>query len=272
MTRDRVDKHVVEYEVAQFKELVSFLEQQTRQKFDQEKLKEVMNLSDEATRLAWEITKLQTMTIPCPSGLEDAAYMLYPLDCLIGTQESVDFFRAAKEELEARVAKGESALPEEKYRLMLSGNLPYYALGVLSYPHKYGAIFVGDPLLTLTFSNPMIPLDLDRPLETLARKYMGYWLNLSFEKHVDWQDYFVRECNIDGIVYLTQRGCKIASSPLPYLKTIAEEKYGMPTLLMEMEQADPRDYSPVKVASQLDSFIEVVAARKEERKKKGEIK
>lgn len=131
--------------------------------------------------------------------------------------KAVDCLKETKVELEARVARGKSALLEEKYELVCMGNSPYYALGVLSYVHKYGAIFVAVRVLPLTFSNPMIPLDLDKPLETLARKYSSYYLNLSFDRQVEWQDYFTKECKVDGNLYLTQRGYKI----LPRLQEAA---------------------------------------------------
>lgn len=265
MTRGKVDNHVIEYMTSKMKELVSFLEEHTGQKLDEERLKQVMKLSEESTQLAWEIVELSGKTVPCPSGLEDFVYLLYALNCMLGTQESVDYLRAGRDELKARVQRGESALAEEKYRLLFSGNVPYYALGVLSYPHKYSAIFVGDPLLCLTFCNPLVPLDLERPYETLARKYLGYWLNLSYEKCVQWQDRFIEDYKVDGVVYCVQKGCKVASGPMWHMRNVAEEKHGLPTLFLEMEQADPVDYNPTQVAPALDNFIDVVATRKKER-------
>jgi benzoyl-CoA reductase/2-hydroxyglutaryl-CoA dehydratase subunit BcrC/BadD/HgdB len=268
MSRDQIDGHVLEYMVSQMKELIAFLEEHTGQKFDEERLREVMKLSQKTTELAQEIADLMGKTVPCPAGVEDQVYWLYALNCLLGTPDSVEFLQAVRDEVKGKVEKGEGCLPEEKYRLMFTGNVPYYALGVLSYLHKYGAIFVGDPILCITFCNPLVPLNLENPYETLARKYLGYWLNLSYDKCVEIHNQYVEEYKVDGVVFCVQKGCKVASGPMWHIKNAVQKRYGIPCLFLELEQADPQDYSPVQVARMLDDFMETVETRKRERKRK----
>lgn len=259
---DRIDDYAVEYLASQLKEAVLFLEEQTGQRFDEDKLKEIMRLSNQTTQLFGELVELSGKTVPCPVATEDFAYLLYALNCLIGTQVSVDLLREARDEVKARIERGEGVVPEEKHRLLFWGNPPYYALGVLSYPHRYGAVFVSAPMLFITFTNPWLPLDPEKPFESLARRYLCQYLNFSFDKCAELQDCVIREYRIDGIFYLVNIGCKPATAPQYYLKSLAEERHGLPTVLLELEQADPEGYDPVRVASALDVFMEMVEGKK----------
>jgi benzoyl-CoA reductase subunit B len=261
---DNIDEHFVEYLAPQIRELISFLEDVTKQKFEEDSLKQAMVWSRQGQELAWEIVQLQCKTVPCPAGADDYVYLLYAINCLAGTRLGADMLREARDEIKVRIERKESVVPEEKYRLLFMGNPSYFALGIYSYVHKYGAVFVADPVLFNAFCNPFSPLDLEHPYESLAKEYMGKWLNFSYDKCTKWQDFYIAESKADGIVYCGQKGCKASSGSLLFLRDRAEEQ-GLPTLWLEMEQADPEGYDPVRVASQMDAFMEVVTERRRSR-------
>ncbi|MHB1420724.1 MAG: 2-hydroxyacyl-CoA dehydratase, partial [Bacillota bacterium] len=182
MTSSNMDSHVIEYMVAQLKDLISFLEEHTGQKLDPKRLRQAVAASAESTRLAHELATLCGETIPCPAGVEDFAYWLAGVGALRGHADGISFLKTVKAEVEERVARGQGVLENEKYRIYCSGNLPYYALGMLNYIHRYGGVFVGDWIYRC-FCNPEVELDPDNPLESLAKHYLGYALNISYDKH-----------------------------------------------------------------------------------------
>jgi benzoyl-CoA reductase/2-hydroxyglutaryl-CoA dehydratase subunit BcrC/BadD/HgdB len=259
------DPSVIGYMVSQMRETITFMEEHTGQKFDLDRFREVLRKSEKATKLAYEISTLCGETIPAPAGVEDFAHWLFALNVLRGTQDSVDFLQTAYNEVQARTANKQAMVPEERYRLFVSGNLPYYALGILSYVHRYGAACVGDWLYRV-FCNPEIPFDYEKPLESYAQHILGYALNWSYEKNWQYHEKTLKDYGIDGIIFFVQKGCKVVSGPLWHARNMAEKVFGLPTIIFELEQADPGDYSPVQVAGRLDAFMEVVATRKEARR------
>ena len=75
MTWDRIDDHVLEYLVSQMKELISFVEEHTGQKFDEQRLKEAARLSYKSQVLFGEACDL-AKRVPCPFSVEDVAHIL----------------------------------------------------------------------------------------------------------------------------------------------------------------------------------------------------
>jgi benzoyl-CoA reductase/2-hydroxyglutaryl-CoA dehydratase subunit BcrC/BadD/HgdB len=110
-------------------------------------------------------------------------------------------------------------------------------------------------------------MDPDKPYESLARKYLyGCWFmtsvretvhSLIAKKAIDYK--------VDGIISYALYGCKIATGFLPYQAKIMQENYGIPTLLLEGDMVDPRDYADGPVKNRVDAFMEMLLERKKQK-------
>jgi benzoyl-CoA reductase/2-hydroxyglutaryl-CoA dehydratase subunit BcrC/BadD/HgdB len=114
------DRYVVEYIVAQLKELVVWLEDHTHRKLDPAKLRATMERSREACRTWWLILESATYK-PAPLTLFDQYQAMAPIVDQRGTQVTVDFYHKLLAELEVRVQKKIGGIPNEKYRLYWDG-------------------------------------------------------------------------------------------------------------------------------------------------------
>lgn len=267
MSLDALEFHYLEYTIKQIKEALAFLERVTGQKLDEHKLKEVVRLSGEASALFEEAQQLRKV-IPSPAGSEDFLSCLMPLVQWSGTQSAVDFYRKLRDEVKERVDAGKGVIPNEKLRIMFDNIPPWFTLGIFNYLHNFDAVSVCETY-TYYFHHSRGRLDPDKPYESLAKKYLyGCWFMTSVRETVE--NLVTRhalEYKVDGVISYALYGCKIATGFLPYQARYLEQKHGIPTLLLEGDMVDPRDYADGPVKNRVDAFLEMLLERKARRNK-----
>ncbi|GAW92971.1 2-hydroxyacyl-CoA dehydratase subunit D [Calderihabitans maritimus] len=266
MTLDQIEEHYLEYTVDQIKRCLNFLEEVTGKKLDEDRLKEVVRLSGEASALFEEVQQLRK-NVPSPAASEDMLSCLMPIVQWAGSQEAVDFYRRLRDEVKERVEKGIGVIENERFRLLFDNIPPWYTLGIFNYLHNFDAVSVIETY-TQYFHYSRGRMDPAKPYESLARKYLyGVWYmtslrqklpHLIIPKALDYQ--------VDGIISFILYGCKISSGFLPYQRKIFEEKYGIPTLILEGDMVDPRDYADAQVKNRIEAFFEMLETRKQARK------
>jgi benzoyl-CoA reductase/2-hydroxyglutaryl-CoA dehydratase subunit BcrC/BadD/HgdB len=257
--KDAAD-YAVEYYVAQLKELLAFLEQHGY-KMDWEKLKEAVGLSQRLLHLWREIEEYRK-AVPCPMGPNDGFNAAFPLIMLAGTKAGVELLERFRDELKLRVENKMGVVTEEKLRLLLMGVPPFYNLGLLDYPEKYGAIFVKCMVEYIAggSSDPAV-MDPDRPLESLARKALTDLVNPTAKNMIDFIVKSVKEFHIDGVIELNKRGCRLLPAWLRLIKDAVFEETGVPTAIFDLDGLDLRDYNDAQVKANIDSFIETLLSR-----------
>jgi benzoyl-CoA reductase/2-hydroxyglutaryl-CoA dehydratase subunit BcrC/BadD/HgdB len=92
------------YIVKEMRGLIEFVEKQTGKKMDYDRLSELVDLSDRTWNLVHETYELRK-AIPSPMGTGDAMNTMVPLNFMMATQESLNFFTDLKKELEEKIAK-----------------------------------------------------------------------------------------------------------------------------------------------------------------------
>ena len=262
MSLEAVEAHYLEYTVKQIKGALAFLEQVTGQKLNEDRLKEVVRLSSEASVLFEEMQQLRK-AVPSPAGSEDILSCLMPLVQWSGTQQCVDFCRNLRDEVKAKVDAGVGVIKEEKLRILFDNIPPWFTLGIFNYLHNFNAVSVMETY-TYYFHYSRGKLDPDKPYESLARKYLyGCWFMTSVKQTVEnLVSRHVLDFKVDGVISYALYGCKIATGFLPYQARYLQEKHGIPTLLLEGDMVDPRDYADGPVKNRVDAFLEMLLDRK----------
>lgn len=264
MRGPKIEDHFIALAVAELKEMVYFLEEQTGKKLDIDRLKEAVRL-DHLRSTFFEQACYYRRTLPCPAGAEDFSSTVGINLIHAGTQLGADFAEKLSRELGERVKAGQSPVPQEKYRLLFSFIPPWYTLGFYNYFDKFDAVFGYEYYNTLLLIRPMDP---EKPFESLALKYMDFFTHWNFRRQ---GDIWVRDAiayRIDGAILGLNKSCKISSLQSRYLAERLEKEAGIPSLLLEYDHSDPRVYSDDEVKRKVDAFMEVVAASKEERERK----
>jgi len=255
MRKTSIGSHYVDFVVTQLKELVLFLEKHTGKKFSVDKLEESIALSRRTAQLLDEIYALRK-AIPCPMGAEDMATAIMPIIVFRGTKLAVEFYEKLAAELKQRVADGEGVLQNEKIRLLVDNIPPWYTRGLYNYFHKYDGISVAETYTT-TFGWES-PMNFSDPMKNLAYSTMLNWLNISFAERGEILDRLVQEYSINGVIFLANKSCKVYSGSNMVLAKSIREKRGVPSLMLEFDQTDQRDYADSQVKLRIDTFMEML--------------
>nr|HID59609.1 2-hydroxyacyl-CoA dehydratase [Desulfobacterales bacterium] len=78
MSYKEVEDHYLEYVVAQIKECLEFIGTVLGKKLDEDRLREVVRLSDKPAELFDEVQELRKAA-PCPAGSEDILSCIMPM-------------------------------------------------------------------------------------------------------------------------------------------------------------------------------------------------
>ncbi|GAW92631.1 2-hydroxyacyl-CoA dehydratase subunit D [Calderihabitans maritimus] len=258
MRRNHIEPHYLDFVVEQLKELVSFIEKHTGERLNMDRLAEAIWLGDKASQLIQEVYRLRKAK-PCPVGAEDMMTTIFPIIVLRGTRESVDFYEKMLQEVRERVETKTGVLAHEKFRLLVDNIPPWYTKGLYNYFHQFQALAVAETYTT-TFGWES-RMDPGNPWESLARSTISNWLNISFREKGEVLLQVAKDYSIDGAVFLVNRSCKVYTGSNTYLSNLLQREMGIPSLILEADQTDPRDYVDGLVKNRIDAFMEMLASR-----------
>lgn len=254
---DTLSENQKSYYAAQVEEFAYFMEKNTGKKFNMDRLREVVSLSDQASELWDEIDDLRK-AIPTPISQIDVFTCLFALVTLKGTKEAVHFYKELRDEVKERVANGVGFVPNERFRLIWDLFPIYHNMRLLNYFAEFGAAFVTD-LYGNAFSGR---LDANDPFGSLAERYLSFFMRAGSWGKAEIYKQRAREYHVDGIVFHSNRCCRNYTAEQPDIGNILREELGIPALTFEANMVDPRGYDDAQVKARIESFIEMLEARK----------
>ncbi len=239
-TDDPSDPNYVAYYEDQIRELVKFVEGNSRRAFSTERLQDAVRNSDLAGQHWKQILDLRKGK-PSPVSFRNLAGEILPLVTALGEKDCADFYWALHQAYEEKAALRETpAKGGERYRLIWNGIPIWHHLQIINYFEDQGANFVWEPYTALSWGNktPSGRLDPENPFRTLAQKYTNILTNMPIEKRFR---YFDRAIEVVEMV---------------------KEKHGLPVLIFEGDQADAEGFNMEDAKTRVDGFIEVLEGRK----------
>jgi len=231
--------------------------------------------------------------VPCPMGTGDAMNTMVPINFMMGTQDSYNFFLSLNKELKEKIAKREGEVENEKYRLLWGGGLPaWFALNDFNYFNSKGACFPAET--TYRMVAPLYEMDIPEtkdPIEHLAWRWLGYWTfwydkarkRPGSEPDVERLISLIENYKIDGVVMHEAFSCRTwhvgliwqlhqlgkIYKPIPvYVVTNGkrEKTYReLPSLILESDIIDITSYSEVDTRNKIDAFIETLESVRQNR-------
>jgi benzoyl-CoA reductase subunit B len=215
-----------------------------------------------------------TRHVPSPfDAYFDAVTLMGPLYCLRGTEECLDFFRVAHDEMEARLADGSGPLSEERFRIVMEGPPPWpYLRTFRDLFSRWGAVCVASTYSTVgglwEFGFRHDP---DRPLESIAEHMLIYNLtNRSFLQRYEQIRQYVELWNADALVIHSVKSCRLFSAGQGDMREYFSKTCGIPTLLIESDLEDPRYFSEAQMKNRIDAFFEALEQRRLTQRKETE--
>ncbi len=255
----RIEEHHIADVVAQFQALIPTLEQVSGNKFDIDRLREVVRLSKECT-VRWKRVLEYAALTPSPMTFFDHTIHMAPAVVLRGRQEAVDYYDLLLKEIDERVAAGVAAVPGERLRLYWEGMPVWGRLRMLSETlHGLHAAVVAS-----TYCNSWIfeAFDHEDPFRSMAKAY----LELFIVRDDDYKERYVtdwaKRFSIDGIIFHDAKTCPNNSNNRYAMPQRLGQKLGVPTLVINGDLNDLRLFSDEQARTNLEAFAEQIVEQK----------
>ena len=251
------EDHIITYIAAQLESLIAWIEEQVGKKLDWGRFLRTIELASEAIGLWNEIRELGVRH-PSPLNAPDLFLSMAPVVVLRGSQETVDFYRLMKSEVEKRVVQGVAAVPGERIRLLWDNIAIWYKLlRLYRLFADQGACFVVDSYT----SGWSTVATLDEPIMSLARAYASPLINLNLIVRGRVLKGLAERFEVDGMVMHANRSCKPFSLTQAGLRDQLRDELGLPTLILEADMTDSRLYNAGVTKERVAAFLELLNTR-----------
>jgi benzoyl-CoA reductase/2-hydroxyglutaryl-CoA dehydratase subunit BcrC/BadD/HgdB len=258
-----IPDYYIEYVVKEVEEAIDQLEKISGNKATDQKLRETAHYSREQGKYWRELLELNK-AVPAPMNLSDLANLIFVPSSLSGTAHGVELLKEAAKEVRQRVQNKVGAIPEERHRLVMFNIPPWYRLGFVNYFAEKGCVFpFGDYNRYLWHTQDIDDSD---PIEHFARKglsfgYDGYGSSIAETLYGCIGDRLaedIKEYKINGAVVAINKSCKIMSVGGLDIASVIREKFNLPVVVIDVDQADERMYSDAEMQQRLDAFFEMI--------------
>jgi benzoyl-CoA reductase/2-hydroxyglutaryl-CoA dehydratase subunit BcrC/BadD/HgdB len=250
---ENLKDYYIRHYISQLEDLVPLLEKHSGIRLDEKRLRKTLELSNKASEL-WLKIQDYRRSIPAPMGAREAFSAVYFILCVPGTDEALDFYERLCEELEERVKQGVGVIDDEKYRLVWD-NLPlWFDLQIFRYLESLRAVVVAE-----TFSHVWAgSLDTSKPYESLARKHLSNMANCTIERRIELIAGLVNDFQANGVILPTNWGCRMMTIGETIVKRKIQEMTGVPSLILDVDSTDWRNYDEYRVKTKLETFLKTL--------------
>ncbi|MFX0031092.1 MAG: 2-hydroxyacyl-CoA dehydratase subunit D [Candidatus Hodarchaeota archaeon] len=253
------------YIVEQLYEFLDFMQEVTGHEYSEKKTLEVTQNSWDLSMIWQDIYELRK-NVPCPISTRDTFGGLFPLFTMPGLKAPIKLYKRMYQEAKQRVDNGIGALENEEFRLLFEGIPFWYNLKYFSMLERYGAIIVYEPY-TYAFSkymNPKVTKEMvfNEPIEAMSELMLSFWYIYDLQTRISKFEETVREWKIDGVLLHNNMSCRPNSCGLYDLKRHLMDDYDIPCLIIDADMNDPRKLNAEQVTNQIESFIELLKARR----------
>lgn len=248
---EKMDKLYYEYGVQVFDGLIDFLEKITKEKMDEDKLKDVFRISEKTSKMLVEIMRLM-MSKPTPGSQRDLSDLVFVSFFALGSNYAYDFASKAYSIIKERVHEGIGVTSNERYRLLTFGIMPWHSLSLYEYCETLGATFP----VNLYAAETVHLVEAEKPYESMLRRTI-HFTNADYELMYDVVE-DLKNADLNGAILFENTGCRVTSMIVKPFAEILMERLGIPSLIVEAPQCDPRITTIDKIKMQIDAFLEAL--------------
>lgn len=239
----------------QIKDLIPTLEQVSGNKFDIDRLREVVGLSKQCTE-QWRAVLEYGARVPAQMNFFDHTIHMAPAVVLRGRPEAVEYYNTLLAELVEREKAGYSAVPGERLRLYWDGMPVWGRLRMLAeLMNELKAAIVCS-----TYCNSWIfgAFDAKEPFESMARAYTELFIVRDEAYKEAYMKEHVERYGCQGIIFHDAKTCPNNSNSRYGLPQRFAEVHGVPSLVINGDLNDLRCFSDEQAKTNIEAFVEQI--------------
>ncbi|MGA2368854.1 MAG: 2-hydroxyacyl-CoA dehydratase family protein [Dehalococcoidia bacterium] len=255
-----VDERAVKYVAKELRKMISFMETQTNQKFDWDRLREVIGYSNQALAYTTKINELKKI-VPSPLSTRGAFTCGAAMLGLAGASELPEYLKHQYELAQKKAEMGKGGIPNEKIRCIWIHAGFDFDTSIFDWlESKYGAVAVAR-LWHMLLPEPIDNTgDEAKMLEGIATRTLRYPMARQGRGPVsDFADECIsiaRDYKANAVISAGNNGCRYHWAVIQLVKDRIYDELGIPTLSFEMSQWDPRVASTETIKAIFDQFFE----------------
>ena len=240
----------------QIEELVKPLEKIAGQKFDIDRLREVVAVSRQCSDL-WKEVLETAAARPSPLTFYDGCTLMGPAVVGRGIEAANDVYQKLLAELKERVARKEGAVENERFRIYWDGMPVWGRLGA------HAGLFaeLKTCVLASTYCSSWIftALDPSDPFQSMAQAYTDLFIVRSDSFKEDYIKEKLAFYSIDGIIYHDAKTCPNNTNCRYGLSNRLDEETRVPSVIVHGDLNDLRCLSDEQTHTNIEAFIELLA-------------
>lgn len=250
---DEVTRGIVDLVVSQLMSMIPLCEKISGNKFSEDRFCETVLSSKEATLLWQKVLKTAATKNP-PLSFFDGTIHMGPIVVLRGTRTATEYYSGLLAELEENVNNNTGYLPDARTRIFWDGMPIWGKLRMLS------DLFVSNKasVVASTYCSSWVfdQFDEEDPWNSTARAYTEIFINRSEKIKMKMLSDWIKEYNIDGIVFHDSKTCFNNSNARFGMPQRLKELTGVPSLIIEGDLCDLRFFSEGQSITKIETFIE----------------
>ena len=243
----------LQYVATQLKEIASRLETITGKKLDPDRLKESIRWSNRA-RSSWKEVLDLMKTKPCPWDGVRACLLALAGALLWGTPVRDEINQMLIQEMKERIKTGK--LFPENYRVLWFPWVPVQTTNIFTTLKENQVSVVMAEVAGIWWSE----LDESNPFEALALKALQNLHVGTAEGRVKALVALAEEYDVDGAIHFSTPACHHENASFRLISDAMKEK-DLPTIDLDGDMTDERNYSPERTMAILTSFIEILRGK-----------
>ena len=249
------------YVERQLYDMVKFIEERTGKPYPWDRLRAMMADIRRASELRLEAMELCTNT-PAPASFFDWVVSIAPINNL-PVDGVVNYFETVLAEVKARVAAGEGAVPNEKYRLFFDGIMNWNKVGWLAEKFaRYDANVVVGRYTHMAFWQEPSLIDPQNPVLGMAQNYLICPNNHASPILIDLIMGLCEKFKVDGMVIHASRTCRAFTNPQFLIADAAQKRLGIQTSMFEGDVTDESFYKDELLNSRVEAMFEAIDSRR----------
>jgi benzoyl-CoA reductase/2-hydroxyglutaryl-CoA dehydratase subunit BcrC/BadD/HgdB len=248
------------YYANEIRKLIGFLEEQTGNRFDVDRLREVCEESNRATAALLELFELKrARPCPQPGGVMFGSYMAM-LNSL-GSPAFTEHVEFLRDDAVEAVREGRGAVPEEKHRVLWYYVPVTFDFEMYSWLEEtFQSVVIMDLLTSFYREEPIDTTNVDTMLLGLARRGLETTMGRLRVSVASLTERFLRDYTdfgTDCVVFPGPVGCKHVWGWLSLLKEVCREHH-IPVCAFDLDWMDSRVRSLDSIRGTITEFFDTV--------------
>ncbi|MCF8043624.1 MAG: 2-hydroxyacyl-CoA dehydratase family protein [Desulfarculaceae bacterium] len=239
----------------QIQDLIPTLEKVSGNKFDIDRLREVVGLSKQCTE-QWRGVLEYGARVPAQLNFFDHTIHMAPAVVLRGRPEAIEYYDTLLAELVEREKMGYSAVPGERMRLYWDGMPVWGRLRMLSELMTE----LKAAIVCSTYCNSWIfgAFDANDPFESMARAYTELFIVRDEAYKEAYMKEHIERYGCQGVIFHDAKTCPNNSNSRYGLPQRFAEVHGVPSLVINGDLNDLRCFSDEQAKTNLEAFVEQI--------------